>query len=905
MSEVGNKNDSKSILDTYLDIFSDTWNGAAASFQALLENKHFIDKYQFFNAVDKEVNDIYKVIVKKIDAKSKTSTTLESKIYYGQARDRVKSWIKDNNVKISKDAWYRNPSAAKYLGNAFAALSIYDMGDKAWSAYQAIKQNKDANDELYQLGRASVMTLAGAAAGYAAVAVTSAVAAPVALIVAAGFGLGALATHAAGELFTKEYYQEVIDYWGDDINKVFEKATEISKAATEFSGEMLDKLSQSVDDFNGWLEETFDFTLDDDIEALNPNDLDGDGIPNSEDDDIDGDGAPNSIDKDSDGDGILDIDDDTPMGETSGGEGGNAASTAAEGSQNANRRIPRDPLVMDLDGDGVELTSLAESNAYFDLDGNGFATKTSWVSSDDGLLVYDRNNDQKINDISELFGSMTKSGFEELSELDSNKDGVINKDDELFTELKVWQDVNGDGISQKSELTSLNEKSIEAINLHHQSFEDNENNDGKIVRKGTYVYKDGTEKTLAETTEMVADVEFVIKPEFSKYIGDVTVSDDVKNIGNIKGFGLIPDLHIAMSLDNELKESVLNSIADLTVNNAFEKAASLLYQWSGVEDVTINDIDKNARLQPDENGDIKFNLAGVTLNIKQLAVIKQYTGIDTLLIGDGQWRENGVIKHTGYLYQKAWNELFANVLVKFSVSNGLLDNILPGINYDVTTDKLKVQLDLKNQADTIFNALSQKAISSRKGVNNKVLLAAYTLLEIAPEHKEMFNNLIASRISQLSSQQLEHFLSENPLSSLLQLNLISGSDKNNTLYGQSHNEIILGKGGDDQLFGRDGNDHLTGGAGNDSLKGDAGDDVLDGGEGNDILEGGNGNDRILFGYGSGQDLVKHYDTYNKDTYTDTVVFGEGVTLEKLQLIKEGKNLLIQLDGSNDQLTLNN
>lgn len=451
----------------------------------------------------------------------------------------------------------------------------------------------------------------------------------------------------------------------------------------------------------------------------------------------------------------------------------------------------------------------------------------------------------------------------------------------------------------------MNEKSIEAINLHHQSFEDNENNDGKIVRKGTYVYKDGTEKTLAETTEMVADVEFVIKPEFSKYIGDVTVSDDVKNIGNIKGFGLIPDLHIAMSLDNELKESVLNSIADLTVNNAFEKAASLLYQWSGVEDVTINDIDKNARLQPDENGDIKFNLAGVTLNIKQLAVIKQYTGIDTLLIGDGQWRENGVIKHTGYLYQKAWNELFANVLVKFSVSNGLLDNILPGINYDVTTDKLKVQLDLKNQADTIFNALSQKAISSRKGVNNKVLLAAYTLLEIAPEHKEMFNNLIASRISQLSSQQLEHFLSENPLSSLLQLNLISGSDKNNTLYGQSHNEIILGKGGDDQLFGRDGNDHLTGGAGNDSLKGDAGDDVLDGGEGNDILEGGNGNDRILFGYGSGQDLVKHYDTYNKDTYTDTVVFGEGVTLEKLQLIKEGKNLLIQLDGSNDQLTLNN
>lgn len=34
------------------------------------------------------------------------------------------------------------------------------------------------------------------------------------------------------------------------------------------------------------------------------------------------------------------------------------------------------PLILDLDGDGVELTSLANSNAYFDLDGDGFAEKT-------------------------------------------------------------------------------------------------------------------------------------------------------------------------------------------------------------------------------------------------------------------------------------------------------------------------------------------------------------------------------------------------------------------------------------------------------------------------------------------------------------------------------------------------
>jgi hypothetical protein len=37
------------------------------------------------------------------------------------------------------------------------------------------------------------------------------------------------------------------------------------------------------------------------------------------------------------------------------------------------------PLVLDLDGDGVELTALEGSAAFFDLDGDGFAEQTGWV----------------------------------------------------------------------------------------------------------------------------------------------------------------------------------------------------------------------------------------------------------------------------------------------------------------------------------------------------------------------------------------------------------------------------------------------------------------------------------------------------------------------------------------------
>lgn len=51
-----------------------------------------------------------------------------------------------------------------------------------------------------------------------------------------------------------------------------------------------------------------------------------------------------------------------------------------------------DPLAFDLDGDGLELTSLDTSQTYFDLDANGFAERTGWASGDDGFLTLDRNN---------------------------------------------------------------------------------------------------------------------------------------------------------------------------------------------------------------------------------------------------------------------------------------------------------------------------------------------------------------------------------------------------------------------------------------------------------------------------------------------------------------------------------
>ncbi len=82
----------------------------------------------------------------------------------------------------------------------------------------------------------------------------------------------------------------------------------------------------------------------------------------------------------------------------------------------------RSPLILDLDGNGVETVSVNDG-VYFDHDGNGFAEKSGWVSENDGILVRDLNNNGQIDGGNELFGDQTllsddtkaANGFEALA----------------------------------------------------------------------------------------------------------------------------------------------------------------------------------------------------------------------------------------------------------------------------------------------------------------------------------------------------------------------------------------------------------------------------------------------------------------------------------------------------------
>ena len=136
--------------------------------------------------------------------------------------------------------------------------------------------------------------------------------------------------------------------------------------------------------------------------------------------------------------------------------------------------IPRrDPLVLDLDGDGLELIG-ATGTVLFDHNADGIKTGTGWVRPDDGLLVRDLNGNGLIDSGRELFGidtlkannTLAANGFDALKELDSNRDGFITVLDTVFAELKVWRDANQDGISQAAEMQSLSTLGISSIGVN-------------------------------------------------------------------------------------------------------------------------------------------------------------------------------------------------------------------------------------------------------------------------------------------------------------------------------------------------------------------------------------------------------------------------------------------------------
>ncbi|GMV98983.1 MAG: hypothetical protein AMXMBFR84_01230 [Candidatus Hydrogenedentota bacterium] len=156
-----------------------------------------------------------------------------------------------------------------------------------------------------------------------------------------------------------------------------------------------------------------------------------------------------------------------------------------------------DPIVFDLDGDGIELTNY-RNGANFDLLGSGAAVRTGFVNGGDAFLALDRNGNGTIDDGTELFGDQRGAahGFEELRKLDSNNDGRIDRNDEKYGDLRLWRD-DGDGSTEEGELISLKDAGVSTIDLGYTNINEKTSGGNRLTQTAKFYYEDGRNGRVA------------------------------------------------------------------------------------------------------------------------------------------------------------------------------------------------------------------------------------------------------------------------------------------------------------------------------------------------------------------------------------------------------------------------
>jgi Ca2+-binding RTX toxin-like protein len=496
-----------------------------------------------------------------------------------------------------------------------------------------------------------------------------------------------------------------------------------------------------------------------------------------------------------------------------------------------------DPLVLDLGGDGYQLTTEANSSTWFDFNQNGYAQRTGWVGATDGLLVRDLNSNGKIDDASELFGDASQSGFDMLAAFDGNNDGAITAADAVYASLQVWQDKNLNGITDTGELKTLADLGIVSISLAATAPATPVSvGQNQIAREASFTLSDGT-------THNIADVVFDVNTANTHYLGDTTVDATAAILPQLTGFGTVKDLRVAMTQDAALKAQVSAFVANTTtdLSTLKDQAEAILYNWADVQGVAATAIGSNG------------------LNARKLAFLEKYAGT-TLMPRDalGAPTLDNVTE-----LEQLWNDQLNRLTLRLVVQ-GPLASTFAGLTYHSDIDLL-VADGPNSLADVLHRIIVQLPADGTDAT------AMWT--QWAPLLGAVSEGMVRADANVVRNDYLFTQL----------LRAADGVAQPLSLHA-----LAQGLGIPDLRFGTDGNDTLA--------RGEAGiTATYYGGGGDDVFNGGTGQDVYVFGHTVGHAIINDVEA---NPAGDRIRFAF-LTPDDVSLERDGNDLLITVTATGE------
>ncbi|QID18144.1 hypothetical protein G3580_11150 [Nitrogeniibacter mangrovi] len=628
-------------------------------------------------------------------------------------------------------------------------------------------------------------------------------------------------------------------------------------------------------------------------------------------------------------------------------------------SQSKDFRYPRDPLALDLDGDGLE-TIGADGTVLFDHDGDGVRRGTGWVKSDDGLLVLDKDGNGSIDSGAELFGidyvksdaTRATDGFDALRDLDSNGDGIFNASDARFADMQVWRDLDQDGVSDDGELISLTDAGIASIDLNATAGLKNLAGGNQQTASATFTRTDNTTGTVANLNLDTSN--------FYREFGDtIAVSETAQALPNMMGSGNVRDLREAATQSSRLA-GLLTQYAAATTRDA---------QWAMLDEILDAWADTTGMAESlDERDPMQFHIRYDAFGSEARAnnLVETMAGDSSGSGGNESSTLLGLDKDNPQLTQEyrdliaAWDQKIHTLeafngeyFFSLPEDESPLSTAVLGIREDTSTTTsssttateggamtggvrtlvisyAQAQLDFLNQS---YDALKQ---SVYEGLVTQTRLKPYldavelvidengisfdfAALDAALDTKRLNDSRGALQdladLVKVSGDTLASggwTGSSRLLSWVNQLEGQGGADTflaemgllvgENNFTGTANRDIVFGGAVNNSLYGGAGNDLVVGRGGDDTLNGGDGDDVLDGGTGDDSLYGGNGNDVYVLRIGNGHDIINNYDA--SAGRIDTIRFADVASTDIVALRGSGYNLMIDY-GSGDSITVQN
>jgi trimeric autotransporter adhesin len=503
--------------------------------------------------------------------------------------------------------------------------------------------------------------------------------------------------------------------------------------------------------------------------------------------------------------------------------------------------VGTDPLVIDLDRDGLELTR-QEDGVYFDIDNDGFAEHTGWVGGDDGLLARDLNGNGKIDSQSELFGAATVSGFTALAALDSNGDGVINASDTGFGTLRVWRDLNGNGVTDAGELKTLAESGISSISLATSA-------PASTTILGNTIRAVATVNFTSGQTSTISDVVLENNQLDSVFLGNGTVSTAAGASLKLKGYGNTTNLDVAMTNDAGLL-TLVNGFKGMSASSSWDtlKAAAddILFRWAGVSGVTPTamtsafDLQKLAFLEA---------FSGNQLTPRDAQGNPSLTGINELVA--------------------AWDDILDRMTIRLA-AQGPLAAVFGNLALDVATDTFNAPAST-TLADIYTRALQQLSTTPATALTQWTTNWG-PMLDAFSDVLVRSNGIGVHTDYEVASLVRAMTLTPTALT-LVQL-----------VGGLHLDGVIIGTAGNDSLTDDSVRDTTT-------FVGDAGNDTMSGGYHQDVY---------VFGSNFGQDTI--IETGGAGTSGDRIRFST-LNASDVHFARVGNDLVITVNNSTDTITI--